>query len=60
MSPSGQLGVLFHCQEYPAHHPEEFPVHLGNCQQGSSLAFSKRAMDLRNILWCVGLWSRPH
>ncbi len=48
---SGRLGVLFHCQEYPAHHPEDFPVHLGNCQQGSSLGFDTRAMDFRNILW---------
>ena len=29
-------------------------MHLGNCQQGSSVAFEQRGMDLRNILWWVG------
>lgn len=50
-----RLGLLFHSKEYPAHHPDLFPVHLGNCQRRSALAFNEREMDFRNILWSVGL-----
>lgn len=51
ISSVGRLGVLFHSREYPARHPTAFPVHLGYCQESSSLAFEQRAADLRNMLW---------
>ena len=39
------------CQEYPVTHADDFPVHLGNCQSGSSLDFDEEAMRWRNLLW---------
>jgi len=30
---------------------DSFPVHLGNCQSGSSLDFDEEAMRWRNLLW---------
>ena len=47
----GQLGLLLHCKEYPAACAERFPVHLGRCQDGSSLDFDEAAMDARNLVW---------
>eukprot|EP00884_Botryococcus_braunii_P006283 jgi/Botrbrau1/15656/Bobra.4_1s0040.1 len=53
----GRLGLLFHSAEYPRQSPA-FPVHLGFCQQGSSLAYSEEAMNWRNLLYYAGgLWS---
>ena len=45
------VGVLMHAHEYPAHHPETFPVHLGNCQTNSPYAFDPSVAARRNILW---------
>jgi hypothetical protein len=44
-------GILFHAKEYPAFHPEHFPVNLGYCQAGSTVHFSEHGMDFRNILF---------
>jgi hypothetical protein len=56
----GALGVLFHCQEYPAFDARTFPLSLGYCQAGSDVSYEARAMDWRNVLWYqVGAW-RPH
>jgi hypothetical protein len=51
VSQSGGLGLLMHSNEYPQHDPWAFPFDLGYCQRGSELAYSQRAMDLRNILF---------
>ena len=45
------VGVLMHAHEYPAYHPETFPVHLGNCQTDSPYAFDPNVAARRNILW---------
>jgi hypothetical protein len=46
-----QLGLLFHAAEYPAFQEDAFPIHLGYCQEGSTLEWDVTRMDLRNILW---------
>mmetsp|Transcript_8703 Transcript_8703/g.25067 ORF Transcript_8703/g.25067 Transcript_8703/m.25067 type:complete len:202 (-) Transcript_8703:910-1515(-) len=47
---NNQMGLLFHAQEYPAY-SEEFPIVLGFCQEGSTLAYDEEKMRVRNILW---------
>lgn len=43
--------LQFHATEYPAFHPDTFPIFLGNCQANSTCNHHPRAMDLRNVLW---------
>lgn len=33
----GACGMLFHCKEYPAYHPQNFPLSLGFCQNDSDV-----------------------
>ena len=49
-TPGGpRLAGLFHVREYPRYHPDDFPLHLGHCQEGSTV----QSLDghRRNILW---------
>eukprot|EP00899_Mesostigma_viride_P013378 jgi/Mesvir1/22040/Mv25763-RA.1 len=46
---TGRMGILFHAREYPRL-CDEFPIHLGYCQQGSPERFDS-AMHYRNVLW---------
>lgn len=48
---SHSLGMLFHTHEYPAYDAKHFPIHLGYCQQTSSLTYHPAAMDWRNLIW---------
>lgn len=45
------VGLLLHAREYPMFDPLRFPIDLGSCQRDSTLAYSQRSMDLRNILF---------
>ena len=47
----GRLGLLLHAKEYPAPSQPAFPANLGQCQQGSTLAFDEEDMRWRNLLW---------
>lgn len=45
------LGLLFHACEYPAYCDQHFPVNLGFCQAGSTVAYAIERMRWRNIVW---------
>lgn len=50
-----ELGLLFHCKEYPAFDDRTFPFNLGYCQMGSGLALgSDDSMNFRTVLWTFG------
>jgi len=51
---TGEIGLLFHAQEYPAFSEEDFPYCLGFCQEGSSVTYCPERMSQRNVLWWDG------
>jgi hypothetical protein len=46
-----QIGILFHCKEYPRYDADKFPYHLGYCQENSTCEFDAKSFQLRNLLW---------